>query len=241
MNSSPSSTKVLIVDDDVISRVALAGVLRRVNGLEVVEASDGLAAWQLLEEGLRPRVCCTDLGMPGLDGLGLMDRIRAHPILNDLPVVLITGTADRETVLAAMQRGAAGYIVKPFVAADTLGTLQRVVRAAQMSVAEQPAATRSRLQQDAGGLARLLATLRDQASQLGACVSQSPDPASVQPQLESLRTGCLTLGLWRAAELIQGTPALADDPVGAPVILAEVAHHAADQLVRMGQAADFAA
>lgn len=236
MNLHTAATTVLVVDDDLISRTALVAVLRRVRNLEVVEAADGQMAWTLLENGLRPTACCTDLGMPVLDGLGLMDRIRAHPTLNDLPVVLITGTADRETVLAAMQRGAAGYIVKPFVAADTLGTLQRVIRTAQMRSAEAPAETRTRLQQDISTQIQLLITLRDRARELGATLASQADSAGVQVHLDSLRTACLTLGLWRSAELIESTPALAEDMAQGPLVLSEVVRQATSQLLRLGVA-----
>ncbi len=240
MSSLPSGTQVLVVDDDLISRSTLAGVLRHIPGVEVVQAPDGQAAWQMLEDGLRPQACCSDLGMPRLGGLELMDRVRAHPILNDLPVVLITGTADRETVLAAMQRGAAGYIVKPFVAADTLGTLQRVLRAAVLRHAEAPGATRMRLHQDTNTLGGLLQSLRDQASSAAEGIAPSPDDTAPQLQLESLRSACLTLGLWRAAELLGATPAGAADPATAQLVLREVARMAAHQLQRLGLPAEAA-
>ncbi len=238
MTPAFTGSQILVVDDDLISRTALSGVLRHVPGLDVVQVADGLAAWELLESGLRPQVCCTDLGMPGLDGLGLMDRIRAHPILNDLPVVMITGTADRATVLAAMQRGAAGYIVKPFVAVDTLGTVQRILRSAALRHAEAPATTRARLHQDAATLGRLLASLRDQARALGeqfagtgVCGKRQADG---QSRMEGLRSGCLTLGLWRGAELIEGHRVASTDPAQLQMVLREVGELACVQLRRLG-------
>ena len=64
---------ILIVDDDEISRLVLASLLRRMPGVgEVVEAFDGEDAWGKLQEGFRPVLCCCDLMMPNLDGVGLL-------------------------------------------------------------------------------------------------------------------------------------------------------------------------
>ncbi len=253
MAPSAPSTCVLVADDDVVSRMTLTGVLHHLPGVEVVQAANGLEAWQLLEDGLRPLACCTDLVMPDVDGLALMDRIRAHPLHGDLAVVMITGTADRDSVLEAMQRGAAGYIVKPFAAAETVATLRRVMRSAMQRRAEAPAATRARLQQDLPTLAVHLGTLRQQARALARVQARS-SPASragqaatavaaeaaaaeadadLRIQLTGLRSACLTLGLWRPADLLAAS--LAGSP-GRPAlwqILREVEGCAADQLARL--------
>jgi len=55
--------------------------------------------------------------MPNMDGLTLLQKIRATPSLKHLPVLMITAEAKKENIIAAAQAGANGYVVKPFTAA----------------------------------------------------------------------------------------------------------------------------
>lgn len=124
----PLSRQILIVDDDAVSRMALAGLLERLPDVDIVEADDGEVAWNLFQKGLRPALCCTDIRMPGLDGLGLLQRIRAHPDLANLPIVMITGDADRASLQQALAQRADGYIIKPFTGPDTRAAVERLLR-----------------------------------------------------------------------------------------------------------------
>jgi len=85
--------RILIVEDnrDVrdLLRIALAPLY------EVVEAADGLQGWQRFEQH-RPHLVVTDLGMPGLNGIDLTEKIRAHAELGDVPVVILTGATAGE-------------------------------------------------------------------------------------------------------------------------------------------------
>lgn len=102
---------VLIVDDNDVTRSLLRSIVR-LEGYEVIgEARDGE---QGLEMALRlmPNAICLDVVMPKRNGLEVLGDIRAK--LPNMPVVMITGSADRETVQAAIKAGANGFIVKPF-------------------------------------------------------------------------------------------------------------------------------
>jgi two-component system chemotaxis response regulator CheY len=169
-----------------------------------VQAEDGEQAWALLEDGLRPDVCCCDVVMPRLDGLGLLARTRAHPILKDLPFVLISSAADRETVQTAIAGGVAGYILKPFLAVQTRGTVERVVRERRAGAAEHFLVTRRRLAVDLEQLLKLLEKLRGDASQ---CEQALGDPSSTDTVrtgwLQRLHSGTMVLGLTRAATLVK--------------------------------------
>ena len=68
----------------------------------------------------------TDWNMPNMDGLTLLQTIRADPALKDLPVLMITAEAKRENIIAAAQAGASGYIVKPFTAATLNEKLEKI-------------------------------------------------------------------------------------------------------------------
>ena len=84
--------RILLVDDDPITRLALGRILRDV-ATELVEAEDGEQAWALLQQGLRPLVCCCDVAMPRLDGIGLLRRAAGDCVLDDLPFGLISSAA----------------------------------------------------------------------------------------------------------------------------------------------------
>jgi CheY-like chemotaxis protein len=68
----------------------------------------------------------TDWNMPNMDGLTLLQKIRANPQLKHLPVLMITAEAKKENIIAAAQAGASGYIVKPFTAATLSEKLNKI-------------------------------------------------------------------------------------------------------------------
>jgi two-component system chemotaxis response regulator CheY len=100
--------KALVVDDDIVSRMALMDLLSVYGLFDLVEADDGEAAWMLLEGGLRPVICFCDVRMPRMSGIDLLQRIKQHPLLKELPFVLVSSASDRDTVLQAIKLGAVG-------------------------------------------------------------------------------------------------------------------------------------
>jgi AraC-like DNA-binding protein len=81
---------VLVVDDDAESRAALERLVRESSpGLRVRTAADGLAALRAMEEE-RPSLVLLDVVMPGLDGLSVLDRMRATSATRDVPVIVLT-------------------------------------------------------------------------------------------------------------------------------------------------------
>jgi DNA-binding NarL/FixJ family response regulator len=104
-----AAVRVLIVDDHPLTREALASLLRQYDFEVVGEASDGEAAIVAAEE-LQPDLVLLDLSMPGLDGLQALPRLRAAA--PECEVVVLTASGTEENLLAAIQRGAAGYLLK---------------------------------------------------------------------------------------------------------------------------------
>jgi DNA-binding NarL/FixJ family response regulator len=102
-------TRVLVVDDHPLTREALASLLSA-HGFEIAGlASDGAEALEAAAE-TRPDLVLLDLSMPGLDGLTALPRLReAAP---DCEVVVLTASGTEENLLAAIRRGAAGYLLK---------------------------------------------------------------------------------------------------------------------------------
>jgi len=117
-------TRVLLVDDHPLVR---AGV-RRVecaSDLEVVgEAADGAAALEAIRD-LRPDVLILDLGMPGMDGLSVLQRARL--IRPSLKILVLTMHASSEYVARAIQAGADGYLLKESAVQELLAAIQSVV------------------------------------------------------------------------------------------------------------------
>jgi two-component system response regulator HydG len=103
-------SRVLIVDDDVEMREAVAGLFS-VDGHGCELAGDAIAALEVVDRQTFDAVIC-DVAMEGMNGLELLDRVkRTHPAL---PVILITGKGGVSQAVDAVKRGAFEYVVKPF-------------------------------------------------------------------------------------------------------------------------------
>jgi len=103
--------RVLLVEDAPFLRYAF-GRLLRMHGFEVMEANDGREALECLPE-FRPEMVVTDLMMPVMDGIELIERIRADPATAGLPVVAITADASDQAEVRARAAGAADCLPKP--------------------------------------------------------------------------------------------------------------------------------
>ncbi|HEX8988431.1 MAG TPA: chemotaxis response regulator CheY [Rhodocyclaceae bacterium] len=111
-----SALKFLVVDDFSTMRRIVRNLLKELGFLNVEEAEDGAIALARLKNGGIDFVV-SDWNMPNMDGLTLLQSVRADPSLKHIPVLMITAEAKKENIIAAAQAGASGYIVKPFTAA----------------------------------------------------------------------------------------------------------------------------
>jgi CheY-like chemotaxis protein len=122
-----ADSTVLIVDDDDFYREILNDSLKDA-GYLTVEAADGLPAWELLQQSPeRFDAVLLDRKMPQMGGLELLERVKNHPRLNALPVVLQTTLADKEQVLEGLRAGAYYYLTKPFEQDKLLAIVQTAV------------------------------------------------------------------------------------------------------------------
>lgn len=106
---------ILIVDDSRLMRHAIKKILAE--DFTLLEGVDGEDGWEKLLADPAIQVVFTDLSMPGLDGFGLLQRIRSSEDehVRELPVIVITGNEDDETIKErALQSGATDFITKPF-------------------------------------------------------------------------------------------------------------------------------
>jgi two-component system, chemotaxis family, chemotaxis protein CheY len=117
--------RFLVVDDFSTMRRIVRNLLKELGYTNVDEAEDGVIALQKLQSGGFEFVV-TDWNMPNMDGLTLLQTIRATPNLKHLPVLMITAEAKKENIIAAAQAGASGYIVKPFTAGTLSEKLNKI-------------------------------------------------------------------------------------------------------------------
>ena len=102
---------VLVIDDDATMRVLVSETLGP-DGVEVVEAHDGPAGLAALH-ARTPDLVLLDVQMPGVDGFTVCEEIRALPACADLPVVMMTGLEDVESIRRAYEVGATDFVTKP--------------------------------------------------------------------------------------------------------------------------------
>jgi two-component system, chemotaxis family, chemotaxis protein CheY len=108
---------VLIVDDSAAIRKILQRVLRQAEiplGA-VYEAGDGREALETLRKQ-KVGLVLSDINMPNMDGLEFLTCVRAEPAWEKLPVVMVSTEGTHAKVLEAVERGASGYVRKPFTA-----------------------------------------------------------------------------------------------------------------------------
>ena len=125
MAIEPSKLKILVVDDFSTMRRIVRNLLKELGYTNVDEAEDGAVALGKLKGGGFEFVV-SDWNMPNMDGLTLLQSVRADPTLRNLPFLMITAEAKKENIIAAAQAGASGYIVKPFTAATLSEKLTKI-------------------------------------------------------------------------------------------------------------------
>ena len=104
--------KVMIVEDEKDLGDMLVRFLKR-GGYEPLYAADGAEAWRRLQKE-EVDILVTDLNMPEMDGLELVQRLRAHPRLRGLPVIMLTVKNELPSQVEGYEVGADDYISKPF-------------------------------------------------------------------------------------------------------------------------------
>jgi two-component system chemotaxis response regulator CheY len=110
-----SNMKILVVDDFATMRRILRNVLKQIGFTKVVEADDGTTALDVLRKD-KIDLILADWNMPKMTGLDLLKTVRADGSLKDIPFLMVTAEAQKDSVLQAVQAGVSNYIVKPFTA-----------------------------------------------------------------------------------------------------------------------------
>jgi DNA-binding response OmpR family regulator len=120
-----SRARILLVDDDEVTRELVRGVLER-SGHDVREAADGRAGLRELY-AVSPDLVILDVEMPELDGWATLERIRD---LSDVPVLMLTARETELERVRGLKSGADDYVVKPFGHQELAARVQALLRRA---------------------------------------------------------------------------------------------------------------
>jgi DNA-binding response OmpR family regulator len=116
---------ILVADDDPDIVALVSAVLRRA-GFDVVEASDGAEALELLRTR-RPQLAVLDISMPKLDGMEVLQFMRAEPESSAVPVVLLSARAQEADVRDGYAQGASKYVRKPFSPRELVAVVRELL------------------------------------------------------------------------------------------------------------------
>ncbi len=164
---------ILVVDDSPIDRRVAGRVLEKHDGWRVIYACDGVEALEIIALK-QPQVVVTDLQMPVVDGLALVEQIRAE--YPRVPVILMTGVGSEEIAVAALKAGAASYVTKRSLAKELGAAVEQVLAASQTDDRRHTVlkclsrrTTRFELHNDPAVVGSLIALLQQDLLSLGVC------------------------------------------------------------------------
>ena len=120
----PIQHAVWVIEDDHSIRWVLQKALQKA-GLQVTLYSDADTAWAALQQD-QPDVILSDIRMPGMDGLSLLEKIQQTHL--QLPVIIMTAHSDLDSAVSAYQSGAFEYLPKPFDINEAISQVQRACR-----------------------------------------------------------------------------------------------------------------
>src|SRR3954466_11733831 len=116
----------LVVEDSPTMRQLIVFALRRIRGLEVLEADDGVDALRKMAAS-KLDIILTDINMPIMDGLKLVKRVRGDELLKNIPIVIITTEGAEEDRQRALALGANAHITKPLQAPQVIVKVKQLL------------------------------------------------------------------------------------------------------------------
>ena len=119
--------RILIVEDSPTMRQLLVFALRRLKGVEIVEAQDGMDGLRKVS-GEHFDLALIDINMPVMDGLKLISLIRGDSSLREIPIVVITTEGASEDRRRAIELGANEYLCKPIQANQVLSVVKGLLQ-----------------------------------------------------------------------------------------------------------------
>lgn len=107
------SMKVLVVDDFATMRRILKNILKQIGFRKIIDADDGSTALAMLKKN-KVDLIISDWNMPMVSGLELLKAVRSDESIKDMPFLMVTAEAQKDSVVQAIQAGVSNYVVKPF-------------------------------------------------------------------------------------------------------------------------------
>ncbi len=171
--TEPENVTVLVVDDSAVDRLVARRLLEKHAAWRVAQAADGEAALAAIARAA-PSAVLTDLQMPRIDGLTLVERVREQ--FPRVPVILMTGHGSEEIAMAALRAGAASYVPKRSLTPDLIPAVEQVLaasrtddRRARVLGARSYRASRFVLDTDPALVSPLVQAFREELTAVGLC------------------------------------------------------------------------
>lgn len=123
---SEEKRTIMVVDDDDMNLQMAEFILKKELSAEVITANSGYRCIELLQQRMIPDLILLDIQMPRLDGIKTLEMIRARAEWKDIPVIFLTASADKNTVIRAGKLKVADYIKKPFMPNDLAERVSKV-------------------------------------------------------------------------------------------------------------------
>ena len=136
MAEQPVKNRIMVVDDDEMNLKMAEFVLQKELDAEVITVPGGYQCIEFLQRDKNIDLILLDKEMPRMDGIKTLEMIRNHKDWKDIPVIFLTASADKETVVKAGKLGIEGYIKKPFMPKDLV---ERVTLALAAKLLKDPA------------------------------------------------------------------------------------------------------
>jgi CheY-like chemotaxis protein len=118
-------TAVVVEDDPALAK--FTQTLLKLSGFEVRNAHNRAEVVEMIRRRPIADLILLDVMLPDVDGFEILARVRQHPVLQNVPVIMLTGKATREAVLKGIAGGADGYITKPFEPESLLRAVRTVL------------------------------------------------------------------------------------------------------------------
>ena len=123
--SEGQSKRILVVDDEP-GIVEIVRVNLECEGYAICKAFDGQEGWRKVRSE-KPDLVIVDIMMPKMNGLELLERIKADPHICGVPVIMLTVRAEDMDVIQALEKGAVEYLTKPFDPIDLVRTVKKIL------------------------------------------------------------------------------------------------------------------
>lgn len=131
VNAEQEMKKILVVDDSPVTLRGIKAMLDK--DYQIAVATSGEQALQSLKKR-RPDLILLDYEMPGLDGRETLEKIREDKEISNIPVIFLTGVADKEHIAAVLKLNPAGYFLKPAERERLIGAIEEVLSGADEEI-----------------------------------------------------------------------------------------------------------